>query len=555
MRRPAGLAVLLAACSAPADRAVPADRPNVLLVITDDQGYGDVRIHGNDRIRTPNLDALAAQGARFTRFYVSPVCSPTRAALYTGRYNYRTGVVDTYLGRSLMHPDEVTVAEILGAAGYRTGLFGKWHLGDNFPLRAMDQGFQETFVLKGGGIGQPSDPPGGDSYFDPTLYRNGTPVKTRGYVTDVLTDAALEFIRAPSPSPFFACVAYNAPHTPLEVPETRVAPYLALGLKPETARVYAMVTHIDENVGRLLAELESSGRAKNTLVVFLTDNGPQQDRYNGGLRGRKGSVFEGGIRVPCFVRWPARIRPGSLVDRPAAHIDLTPTILDACGLPRPEETVFDGESLLAALEGREREAPERTIFVQWHRGDVPEKGRSCAAITSRWKLVRTDPHAPPLLFDLQADPGERYDLAARNPNEVERLWRQYETWFAEVGAARGYAPPRIRVGSPRENPALLTRQDWRGPRAGWGAENLGHWEIEIDRPGTYDIRLLFRALKEPAIARVSVAGAGAEVPLAPGATECSFRLDLPAGPARLEPHVAAEGRTRGVEYVEIRRRE
>jgi arylsulfatase A-like enzyme len=553
MRRPAALALLLGACSAPAGESPAADRPNVLLILTDDQGYGDVGVHGNDRIRTPNLDALAARGARFSRFYVSPVCSPTRASLYTGRYNYRTGVVDTYLGRSLMHADEVTVAEILGAAGYRTALFGKWHLGDNYPLRAMDQGFRETLVLKGGGIGQPSDPPGGDTYFDPTLYRNGAPVKTRGYVTDVLTEAALRFLRDPDPSPFFACVAYNAPHTPLQVPESYVRPYLAQGLPPDTARVYGMVANIDENVGRLLAALEASGRARRTLVLFLSDNGPQQDRYNAGLRGRKGSVFEGGLRVPCFALWPERIRPGTRVERPAAHIDLTPTILEACGVPRPEETVFDGESLLAALEGREREAPERTIFAQWHRGDVPEKGRSCAAITSRWKLVRTEPHARPLLFDLRSDPAERYDLAERHPEEVERLWRAYEAWFADVRATRGYAPPRIRLGSPRENPTLLTRQDWRGPRAGWGADSLGHWEVEIDRAGTYEIRLLFRAAKGPATARISVAGAGAELPLDAGATRCSFRLDLPAGPARLEPHLAADGRTWGVEYAEVRR--
>lgn len=552
-KRAAVWALLVSGCSAPSGGPEAAGRPNVLLLVTDDQGYGDVGIHGNDRIRTPNLDVLAAQGARLTRFYVSPVCSPTRASLYTGRYNYRTGVVDTFLGRSLMHSEELTVAEILGAAGYRTGLFGKWHLGDHYPLRAMDQGFQETVVLKGGGIGQPSDPPGGDTYFDPTLYRNGVPIKTRGHVTDVLTEAAIRFIEDPSPSPFFACVAYNAPHTPLQVADSYVQPYLAQGLPAETARVYGMVTQIDENVGRLLASLEFSGRARNTLVVFLSDNGPQQDRYNGGFRGRKGTPFEGGVRVPSFVRWPARIRPGTRVDRPAAHIDVTPTILEACGVARPEEAVFDGESLLPALEGREREAPERTIFIQWHRGDVPEKGRSCAAIGPRWKLVRLDPHAPPLLFDLRSDPAERYDLAARYPDELERLWKAYEAWFIDVGATRGYAPPRIRVGSARENPVLLTRQDWRGPRAGWGAESLGFWEVEIDRAGTYEIRLLFRTLKASATARVSVGGAGAELPLESGAAECSFRLDLPAGPARLEPHLAAGGRTWGVEYAEVRR--
>ena len=292
-------------------------RPNVLLVITDDQGYGDLGLHGNPKIRTPHLDGLARQGIEMEHFHVCPVCSPTRASLLTGRCNYRTGVVDTFLGRSLMHPEEVTLAEMLQGAGYRTGIFGKWHLGDNYPLRAIDQGFQEALVLRGGGIGQPSDPPGGDSYFDPVLQHNGKQEKTRGYCSDVFTDAALGFIERNRDRPFFAYLAFNAPHAPLQVPDSYYQLYKKMNLAPgdfpqvghplegkmdpeQTARIYGMVSNIDDNVGRLLAKLDEWKLADSTLVVFLTDNGPQQPRFNAGLRGLKTSVYDGGIRVPCF---------------------------------------------------------------------------------------------------------------------------------------------------------------------------------------------------------------------------------------------------------------
>jgi arylsulfatase A-like enzyme len=208
-------------------------RPNVVLIITDDQGYGDLGFHGNPKISTPNLDRLARQSVQFQSFYVSPVCAPTRASLMTGRYNYRTGVVDTYLGRSLMHPDETTLAEMLSSGGYRTGIFGKWHLGDNYPMRAIDQGFQTSLTLNGGGIGQPSDPVGGERYFDAILSRNGRWEKTKGYVSDVITDGAIEFIANNRSRPFFAYLAFNAPHTPLEVPAEKYAKYKEMNLRAE----------------------------------------------------------------------------------------------------------------------------------------------------------------------------------------------------------------------------------------------------------------------------------------------------------------------------------
>jgi arylsulfatase A-like enzyme len=539
-----------------APHAGPAARPNVVVIITDDQGYGDLGAHGNPDVRTTHLDRLSREGVSFSRFYVSPVCSPTRASLLTGRYNYRTGVVDTYLGRSLMHPDETTLAESLRAAGYRTGLFGKWHLGDNHPLRATDQGFEEALTLKGGGIGQPSDPPGGDHYLHPTLYRNGRAEKTRGYVTDVLTEAAIEFIRRRRGEPFFAYVAFNAPHTPLEAPEAELASYAARGLPDAVARVYAMVTNIDANVGRLLAVLDELGLVRDTIVVFLTDNGPAGKRYDAGLRGAKGTLYEGGIRVPFLVRWPAGFAGGRTVDRVAAHIDVAPTLLEATGVRPPHAAALDGRSLLPLLRDGATGWPERTLFFQWHRGDAPQRGRAFAARSDRWKLVGpadpTKPGARDELFDMGADPAETTDVSERHAPEAARLRAAYDAWFADVSRTRGFDPPRIRIGTPLEDPVVLTRQDWRGPRAGWTPQSLGHWEIDVATRGAYRVRLLFAARATPATARVRLGPASAEQSVRPEAREATFTIDAPPGPARLEAELAGDaGPPLGVDYVEI----
>jgi arylsulfatase A-like enzyme len=564
-----------------AGMARAAGRPNVLLVLTDDQGYGDLGFHGNPRIRTPHLDAFARQSAQMQSFHVCPVCSPTRAGLMTGRYNYRTGVVDTYLGRSLMHPDEVTLAEMFAAAGYRTGIFGKWHLGDNYPLRPGDQGFQESLVLKGGGIGQPSDPPGGDSYFDPTLLHNGKPVKTRGYCSDVFTEAALQFIGQDPGRPFFAYLAYNAPHAPLQVPARYLEPYrkrkLSLDDFPRvgrpvagkfdaeaTARVYAMVTNLDDNLGRLLARLDELKRAGDTVVVFLTDNGPAGARFNGGLRGLKGSVYDGGIRVPCFVRWPGKCPAGHKVDRIAAHIDVAPTLLDACGVARPVGVKFDGVSLWPLLQGRRVDWPDRTLYFQWHRGDEPELNRACAARSQRWKLVQPLGAGPgPFagrprfeLYDMAADPFETADVAEKHADVVGRMRRGYEAWFKDVSGTRGFAPPRIHLGTAHENPTVLTRQDWRGPRAGRGPKGLGHWEVRVARAGTYEVTLRFARAARGASAHFALGGAAVDRPVAEGAADCTLGpVRLGAGPGRLEAWVAAGDEKVGVHYVEVKRLE
>lgn len=568
----------LAPAGAPAAVST-ARRPNVLLIIADDQGYGDLGVHGNPKIHTPHLDRLARQSVRFRSFYVSPVCSPTRASLLTGRYNYRTGIVDTYLGRSLMRADEMTLAEMLSGADYRTGIFGKWHLGDNYPLRAMDQGFHESLTLNGGGIGQPSDPPGGESYFNPLLRRNGQWVKTKGYVSDVITDATIDFIRRNRERPFLAYLAFNAPHTPLEVPAEKYAKYKAMNLRIDdfprkghpvsekfdadtTSKIYGMVENIDDNVGRVLAALDKLELARHTVVIFLTDNGPQQPRYNAGMLRLKGTVNEGGIRVPFFVRWPGRFERGREVDRIAAHIDVTPTVLDLCGVARPARVRFDGISLLPLLGGRAEDWPDRTLFFQWHRGDVPQMGRAFAARSQQYKLVQwqgtgegaSTPAAAPELFDMTADPLEERNVAGARPEIADRLRREYEAWFNDVTSGRDYTDAgiaRIVIGDPREDPVRLTRQDWRGPHAGWTPTSLGHWEVAVRRSGTYNVTLRFAESRSARVIRFSLGESRLEKDVPAGATATILQgVRAKRGAARLESWVEDAG-DRGLGMIDV----
>ena len=304
-----------------------ASRPNVLLIMTDDQGWGDVRSHGNDKIDTPVQDAFAAQAARFERFYVSPVCAPTRASLLTGRYHLRTGTAWVTRGLETMRCEEVTLAEILKQAGYATGCFGKWHNGAHYPHHPNGQGFDEFFGFCAGNW---------NNYFDTHLEHNGKSVTTGGFITDVLTDAAMAFIEEHKDRPFFCYVPYNAPHGPFQVPDRYFEKYKKRGLDDKTAAVYGMVENVDDNLDRLLHKLDELKLTDNTIVLFLTDNGPNGKRYNGGMKGTKGSVDEGGVRVPLFIRWPGQINPGITVKPIAAHIDLLPTIVELCGVSMPD---------------------------------------------------------------------------------------------------------------------------------------------------------------------------------------------------------------------------
>lgn len=542
---------VLAGATAQSVFGQPKKRPNVILVMTDDQGYGDLSLFGNPYLKTPNMDAVGREGVQFTQFQVSPVCSPTRSSLMTGRYNYRTGIVDTFLGRSMMYPDEVTVAEILGGAGYRTGIFGKWHLGDNYPMRSCDQGFQESLVIKGGGIGQPSDPPG-TGYFDPVLQHNGVSKKYSGYCSDVFFDHATEWIEKGGNKPFFAYIAPNAPHSPLIVAEEWSGPFAKMGLAEDVAKVYGMIANLDWNLGKLIARMRTTGLERDTLLIFMTDNGPTgpTERYNSGMRAVKGTPYQGGIRVPFFLRWPGRLTPGK-TDRISAHIDVMPTILDVCGVKLPPGLQIDGKSLWSLADGSAKNWPDRTLFTQWHRGDVPQAFRDSAVRTQRYKLVNGKE-----LYDMDADPAESRDIAAANPKIVARMREEYTQWFASVSAVRHFLPPRIYIGTEHENPVVLTRQDWRIPPSEHPprpAQQLGWWEVDVKRAGAYRVTLMFDAVENDTAVQLRVGDSVATGDVQKGAVEC--RLDnvkLLAGPARLQATLTSGSHVVGPKFVEVR---
>lgn len=535
----AAVAMFVAVGSSLADDA---SRPNVIVVMTDDQGFGDVGFHGNDRIRTPHLDRFAAEGTELTRFYVEPVCAPTRASLMTGRSYYRTGVIHTSRGGAKMHGDERTIAELLRAAGYRTGIFGKWHLGDIAPMRPGDQGFEESLVHASGGIGQTPDVP--NSYTDPWLRRNGRRERSVGYCTDVFFTEALRFVERHREEPFFVYIPTNAPHTPLEVPESYAAPYREAGLDDTTTRVYGMVTNIDDNLGRMLRRLAELGLRENTLVLFLTDNGAQQRRFNGGLRGRKSMTYEGGVRVPCLAQWPARWEGGRRIDTLAAHIDVVPTLLEVCGVHTPDDLALDGRSLVATLDDGTAWEDDRAVFVQCHRGLEPTPGRNAAVVTQRWKLVLgpgTFSEAPeasePLmeLYDLLADPGESNELAAEHPERGAELRKRYETWFADVRRTREFQPGRIDIGGAEAATHLCRYQD------GHYVDGKPHgWDVRVVKGGRYRVDVVREPNNTRGVIAVRWNGRTTEHTVGPGLPMAV--VPLAAGEGRIDIWFERDGK-------------
>ena len=478
--------------------------PNILFIICDDLAYGDLSCHGNPHVRTPHLDGLYAQSARLTRYGSGQMCTPTRASIMTGRYPCRTGAFDTYLGRSMMHPDEVTLAEVLGEAGYATCLSGKWHLGDCYPMRPEDQGFDEALYHLGGGLGQPANHDYPDSgYFDPLLMHNGEPERRRGYCTEVFAEHALRFIEDHRERPWFSYVAFNAPHSPFQVEVSLAQRFLDAGLPEKWARLYAMVENIDAQVGRLLAKLDDLGCANDTVVVFTSDHGPcrsasvdDRTRWNADLRGIKGTMYEGGLRVPCLVRYPGRFTTGADVDRIANPIDWLPTLAQLAGAEVPTDRAIDGVDLTPLLTGAvSAEAwAERHLFAQWQRADVPRRGENACVITQGHKLyLHADGETA--LFDLIADPAEQRDLAESLPDRREDLRRAYDAWFDEVSRTRGstpeenFAPPRIVVGHEAAPSVVLSQQDWRTESGEHFKDDthVGYWLIDVHSAGPFDI--------------------------------------------------------------------
>ena len=537
-----------------------ASRPNVVLVMTDDQGYGDLGCLGNDQIVTPRLDAFHKQCTRLTNFHVDPTCSPTRSALMTGRYSTRTGVWHTIMGRSLLAADETTIADVFKAAGYATGIFGKWHLGDNYPFRPQDRGFSETLCHGGGGVGQTPDFWGND-YFDDTYWHNGVPTPYKGYCTDVFFDGALRFIEAnKGKRPFFCYIPTNAPHGPYNVAEKYSAIYQKKGIKGGRANFWGMITNIDENMGRLLARLDDWELADDTIVIFMTDNGTSAG-LSGGRRGRKGSEFDGGHRVPFFIRWPRKIKAGQDIDTLAAHIDVLPTLADLCGIAVPEKLALDGTSLVPLLTGERVAWPDRTLFVHSQRIDHPRKWRKSAVMTQRWRLVNGKQ-----LYDMAADPAQKTDVAKQHPQVVQQLTKAYDAWWESLKPRFGdYC--RIVLGTEHENPARLTCHDWHSGGCPWNHRAVraapwatGAWAVEIARGGRYEITLR----QQPADANAPIAADEAWVrigtveaskPVPKGATAVAFTLDLKPCKADLETRFTDKraGKSRGAFFAYVRR--
>lgn len=473
-------------------------QPNVILVMTDDQGYGDLSCHGNPILKTPNIDLLHSQSVRMTDYHVSPTCAPTRGALLTGRYSNRIGVWHTINGRSILREGEVVIAEPFAKAGYATAMFGKWHLGDNFSSRAEDHGFQEVLRHGGGGVGQTPDF-WDNAYFDGTYIHNGKPEPAKGFCTDVFFDAAMAFIRtqAKAKKPFLVYLATNAPHGPMHAPEEFAAPYVGLG--KHVANFFGMIANIDANMGRLMRLVDAEGLANNTILIFTTDNGTSSgDRvFNAGMRGMKGSEYEGGHRVPFFIRWPGgNIGGGRDVSQLAAHVDVCPTLMQLCGIPAPAKVTFDGTSIAPLLRGGEGgPAPGRILITDSQRVHTPIKWKQSSVMSGQWRLINGQ-----ALYDIRSDPGQQKDIAAQNAAIVERLKAAYELQWAGLQPTFANAQPIV-LGNDADNPCRLTCHDWllkdAEGNAPWNQASIramrdapvGEWHVRTDRPGRYRITL------------------------------------------------------------------
>ncbi|VGO19620.1 arylsulfatase [Pontiella sulfatireligans] len=483
-------------------------QPNVILVLTDDQGYGDMSCHGNPFLKTPNIDKLHAQSVRLTDFHVDPMCAPTRAALMTGRYSARTGVWSTLNGCYIPRREEITMGHMFANGGYGTAMFGKWHLGDSYPYGAEHRGFQHVVRHGAGVVGEIPDA-WNNNYYDDTYLKNGKWTKFNGFCTDVWFDECMDYVKSHKGKPFFCYLAANAPHGPFNSHEKYFKPYLEMGIPEKRARFYGLIANIDENVGRLMAFLEKENLTEDTILIFMGDNGTAMgagvrgnglvtDGYNAGMRGKKTMPYEGGHRNACFVRYPsAGIQGGRDVPGLAAHFDLMPTLADLCDLPMSGRKL-DGISLAPSLKGNERKCPERTLIVHNMQLVEPHKYKDFAVMTSRWRLVNRGLSLSAQLFDIKADPGQTTDVASTHPEVYERLMGEYEKWWEDMTPNFKNVSHQV-FGSKQENPVLLTCHSWRTPskeksynqlhvRQGI-AINDAYWPVEVASEGRYRIEL------------------------------------------------------------------
>jgi arylsulfatase A-like enzyme len=430
------------------DKQPAAAKPNIIIILTDDQGYGDFSCTGNPILKTPNMDRLHDEGVRFKDFHACPTCAPTRSALLSGAHEFKSGVTHTILERERMSLKTITLAQVLKSAGYTTGIFGKWHLGDEDAYQPEKRGFDEVFIHGGGGIGQTFPGSCGDvpdnTYFDPVIKHNGTFEKTTGFCTDVFTAQALKWIELrKGKNPFFCFITYNAPHGPLFCPLRFKQPYQGK-VPDDVATFYGMLANIDENVGQLLVKLKEWGIARNTLVIFMNDNGGYASAckiYNAGMKGSKCSAWEGGTRAASFWRWPAALKPAD-VDQLTSVIDVFPTLAELAGvtLDQQVKVQVEGRSLVPLLKNPQAPWPDRNLITHvgrwggWKPGTPPEKYGTgtgqCSSRNSRYSLVRGNHDWE--LFDIKADPGQSHNIAARHPDIVKPLAAAYDRWWFDI---------------------------------------------------------------------------------------------------------------------------
>jgi arylsulfatase A-like enzyme len=479
--------------------------PNVILIMADDQGYGDIRAHGHPFIRTPNMDRLHAESVRFTDFHVAPMCTPTRGQLLTGVDAMKNGATAVCQGRSMIRREIPTLADYFAGAGYRTILSGKWHLGDSYPHRPQDRGFQEVLSFRAWGLPSLAShwansyinpEAASDSYHDPVLEYNGTDKPYQGYVTDIFFDHAMEQIEASrkADQPFFVYIATPTPHTPNISPPEKVPFYQELdpyeGKKVHT-HYYGMIENIDDNLGRIERFINDQGLRDNTILIYLSDNGTQsqlaKEMYNAGMRAKKTSVYEGGHRVPLFVRWPdGDLKHGQDVAELTQVQDLCPTLLTLCGIKPNDLYPQSGHDLTPLLKGAPWPHAERTLIVQYMAGGRPWK--PAVAMQGPWRLVNEKE-----LYHIREDPHQDRNIAAQHPERLAALDQAYRDWYKEAHAQ--FVKPRyIDLGHPDANPTILYASDWEGgycdnPGGLMASKAKGVWHVNVIESGKYSVEL------------------------------------------------------------------